>query len=229
VICALASLAWADPADDLLAKVEAANHQASDAHITLTVTASDSGGDTSRTLEIWQKGEAERLVKFTAPARLAGVALLVPDGSTVYLYLPAYHNVRRIVGESRGDAFLGTDFAMDDLARLAWHDDYTPALLEADHLRLTPREGANAASASVDLWVRPDDGLLVRVEHHDASGAVVRRISFDDFRTVQGHPLAHAITVEDVWRGRTTKAVVSDVAFDTGLSDDVFAVSELNQ
>lgn len=225
-----AAAAWAGPAEDLLAEVDAASNRGSDAHIVLNVDTTEANGTpASRTLSIWQKGTDQRLVKFTEPARLAGIALLVPDGDTVYLYLPSYGRVRRIVGEAHGDAFMGTDFAMEDLARLSWADEWTPELVEPDHLRLTPKDGADTSSAKVELWVRPDDRLPARVEHYDAAGALVRRIAFDDVRPVDGRPLAHGIVVEDVKRGRTTKASVESAAFDRGIDDSLFSVQSLGR
>jgi len=230
VIALLATLAWASPADDLLAAVDAASNQGDDAHLVLQIdTTETTGAPASRTLEIWQKGTEQRLVKFTEPARLAGVALLVPDGDTVYLYLPSYGRVRRIIGEAHGDAFMGTDFAMEDLARLSWADEWTPELVEPDHLRLVPKEGADTSSAKVELWVRPDDHLPLRVEHYDAAGTLVRRIAFDDVRPIDGRPLAHAIVVEDVAKQRTTKATVTSAAFDKGIEDSRFSVQELGR
>lgn len=226
----LAALAWAGPADDLLAAVDTASNQGADAHLVLKIdTTETSGAPASRTLEMWQKGTEQRLVKFTEPARLAGIALLVPDGDTVYLYLPSYGRVRRIVGEAQGDAFMGTDFAMEDLARLSWADEWTPELIEPDHLRLTPKEGADTSSAKVELWVRPDDRLPAKVEHYDAAGTLVRRIAFDDVRPVDGRPLAHAIVVEDVAKGRTTRASVETAAFDRGIDDSLFSVQSLGR
>jgi outer membrane lipoprotein-sorting protein len=225
----LFAVAWAGPADDLLAAVDAASNQGNDAHLVLRIeTTETSGAPASRTLEIWQKGTEQRLVAFTEPARLAGVALLVPDGDTVYLYLPSYGRVRRIVGEAHGDAFMGTDFAMEDLARLSWADEWTPELVAPDHLRLVPKEGADTSSAKVDLWVRPDH-LPAKVEHYDASGTLLRRIAFDDVRTVDGRPLAHAIVVEDVAKSRTTTATVAQAAFDKGIDDAKFSVQELGR
>jgi len=226
----LTATAWAGPADDLLAAVDTASNQGADAHLVLQIdTTETSGAPASRTLEIWQKGTEQRLVKFTEPARLAGIALLVPDGDTVYLYLPSYGRVRRIIGEARGDAFMGTDFAMEDLARLSWADEWTPELVEPDHLRLVPKEGADTSSATVDLWVRAGDHLPAKVEHHDAAGAVTRRITFDDVRAVDGRPLAHAIVVEDLTKQRTTKATVASAAFDKGIADSTFSVQELGR
>ena len=230
MIWALAWAAWAGPADDLLAAVDAASNRGDDAHIVLQIeTTESSGAPASRTLEIWQKGTDKRLVEFTEPARLAGIALLVPDGDTVYLYLPSYGRVRRVIGEARGDAFMGTDFAMEDLARIAWADEWTPELIEPDHLRLTPKPDAETSSARVDLWVRPDDRLPSKVEHYDAAGAVLRRIAFDDVRPIDGRPLAHAIVVDDVARSRTTRALVASAAFDQGIEDSRFSVQELGR
>ena len=141
------SLAMADEAGDLLAKVDAASAPTSDAHMVLEITSTDGRGRSSeRTLELYQKGTDKRLATFTAPARVEGVALLVPDGETVYLYLPSYGRPRRVVGKARGDAFFGTNFAMEDLSRISWADDFTPVLTEPNHLTLTPTD-ADAASA----------------------------------------------------------------------------------
>jgi outer membrane lipoprotein-sorting protein len=229
VIGLLCGFAFADDADALLTRVEAASHTADDAHLVLDVRASDSSGDAARTLEIWQKGDKERLVTFVAPARLAGVSLLVPDGETLYLYLPAYGNARRVVGESRGDAFLGTDFAMDDLSRLSWRADYTPTAASADHLTLAAIDPKKAPSARVEMTLRAEDALLVSVEHYDAAGTLLRRITFDDFRAEGTHTLAHTISVEDVKRSRTTTATVTSAEFDLGLTDDRFAITALGK
>ncbi len=227
---ALLVSAWSGPADDRLAAVDAASNRGDDAHIVLDVHATDRKGEVAeRTLELWQKGSDKRLARFTAPARLAGVALLVPDGDTVYLYLPAYGRVRRVVGEARGDSFMGTDFTMEDLSRIAWANEWTPALTEPDHLTLTPKEGTKSGSARVELFVRPEDHLPARVEHYDASGVLLRRIAFDDVRDVEGRPLAHAIVVEDVAREQTTRASVRSAAFNQGLSDSLFTVHQLSR
>lgn len=232
VIGALFSVlvAWATPADDLLAKVDAAAARGQDAQLTLAIKAFDAKGvPAERTLEIWQKGSDKRLVRFTAPARLAGTALLVPDGETVYLYLPAYGRARRVVGESQGDAFLGTDFSLEDLARIQWADEYQPELLGENALRLRPKEGVKSASAWIDLTIRPEDSLPAAVAHYKADGSLIRRIEFSDVRDIQGRPLAHSVRVEDAASGRRTEATIQAAKLDSGLSDDLFTLSQLQR
>ncbi len=229
MIWLLASMALADDASDLLARVDTASSPTSDAHMVLDITSTDDRGRTSeRTLELWQKGDDKRLATFTAPARVSGVALLVPDGETVYLYLPSYGRPRRVVGKSRGDAFFGTNFAMEDLSRISWAEEFTAVLAEPLHLTLTPTS-ESAASARVELYVRAEDDLPSKVEHYDSDGTLMRRIVFDDVRAVGDRPLAHSVVVSDVARSRTTRASVRQAEFDVGVPDDHFSLAHLSQ
>jgi len=227
MIALLLSIAAADDASDLLARVDAAAAPSTDAHLVLDITSTDARGRTSeRTLELWQKGDDKRLATFTAPARVAGVSLLVPDGETVYLFLPSYGRPRRVVGKARGDAFFGTNFAMEDLSRISWADEFTATQSEPNHLTLTPTAN-DSNSARVELFIRPEDHLPARVEHYDEDGALMRRIVFDDVRPVGDRPLAHSVVVEDVARSRTTRASVTQAGFDVGVEDDQFSLSNL--
>jgi outer membrane lipoprotein-sorting protein len=237
-------VAQADAAGDAwLAKVDAALNRGKDAHFVLSVSVTDKSGTVSdRVLEIWQKGSAQRLVRFTAPSRLAGTGLLVPDGDTLYLYLPAYGRARRIVGESRGDAFMGTDFSLEDLSRLDWASDFT-AVVESESggqagLRLTPRNAADHRDASVRLSVRTADNLVERIDHLDAAGASTRTITLSDWRPEgdsgagsggAARTFAHTLVVDDPAHGKRTVATLMRVELDTGLGDDRFTLDALTR
>jgi len=227
----LALPARAEDGASVLQRVDSVAEQGGDTTLVLDVTVRDGrGGEASRVLKIWQKGADRRLVKFLEPARLAGVGLLVPDGDTLYVYLPAYGRTRRVVGSGRGDAFMGTDFSMDDLARIQFGDDYTAELVgeDAEHwqLRLTPIKPQDHAHDHLTMWVRRADDLFDRVDFHD-DGVVTRRISFDDFHSDGARPIAHRILVEDLETGRSTLADVRQIEFDTGLEDDLFTTRYL--
>jgi outer membrane lipoprotein-sorting protein len=226
-------LAQALDGNAVLARVDAASTASRDAHLVMDVVVTDrTGVSSTRTLEIWQKGADRRLVRFTAPARLAGTSLLVPDGQTLYLYLPAYGRPRRVVGQQQGDAFMGTDFSLEDLARLRWSEEWT-ATVEADEgdrlrLSLLPRDAAQHRDARLRVWVREADDLVARVEHLDTAGTVTRRLGFEDFRVDDGRTIAHRLTVEDVAAGKKTVATVRSADFDSGLDDARFALSALS-
>ncbi len=230
----------AGPAEALLAQVDAASNAAGDAHLAMELQTTEPDGEVvTRKLELWQRGSDKRLIRFSAPAKLKGTAILVRGSDSVYLYIPSYGRARRVAGKALGDGFVGTDFAIEDLARTGFARDWAPTAGEdGDRLSLTPRGGKELASARIELTIRPVDRLPSLVEHYDDKGAVMRRIRFDDVRLVApaaksgegaGTPLAHSVVVQDVRAGRTTRATVTSAELDTGLPDELFSLTRLKR
>ncbi|MBN2798991.1 MAG: outer membrane lipoprotein-sorting protein [Deltaproteobacteria bacterium] len=227
-------LASAQSGPEWLARVDAAATPAQDAHVVLSVSLTDDRGRTAeRTLEIWQKGEHLRLVRLTDPPRLAGVGLLVDAEDAVHLYLPAYERTRRVVGDQRSGAFMGTDISMEDLARTTFSRDYRAAVLSEDEatvrLALTPLDPSAHDYASSVLTVQRADALWTGLEHLDAEGAPMRRVELSDYRVVDGYAFAHKMTVTDLKKGRTSVATASSLSFDAGLSDELFTTTNLSR
>ncbi len=225
---------WAATGPEWLAQADAAASPAQDTHAVMQVAMADSKGrEVSRTLEIWQKGADLRLVRLTDPPRLAGVGLLVGADDVVHLYLPSYDRTRRVIGEQRGDAFMGTDISMEDLARTSFAEEYTAALVSEDaeqvELMLTPLDPKAHSHARSRLVLRASDQLWTTLEHLDAAGTVLRRVLLSDFREVDGYSFAHTMKVEDLERERTTVATTTEVAFDRGLDDELFTVTSLSR
>jgi outer membrane lipoprotein-sorting protein len=230
----LASHAQATTGAEWLARVDTAASPAQDTHVVMKVAMKDAKGrEVSRTMEIWQKGGDRRLVRLTDPPRLAGVGLLVGADDVVHLYLPSYDRTRRVIGDQRGDAFMGTDISMEDLARTSFADEYTAELLsegaERVELMLTPKDPDAHGHARSRLTLRTSDQLWTQLEHLDAQGAVLRRVSLSDFRHVDGYSFAHRMEVEDLERARHTIATATEVAFDRGLDDELFTVTSLSR
>jgi outer membrane lipoprotein-sorting protein len=200
-----------------------------DAHMVLELTVTDPRGEEAqRTIEIWQLGDEQRMVRMMAPTRLAGIGLLVTHGDTLHLYLPQFPPARRVVGSNRADAFMGTDFAVDDLARINYSDDYTAEVVGSEEgltrLRLTPKVATG--SASVEAWVG-EDGVVRRLDHFNKREEVIRRITMDDIRPEAGVLLAHRMEVRDLKRNRQTVAFLKDTEINAGLSESLFSVNEL--
>lgn len=209
--------------------------QVADVHLVLTLQASDGkGGTSTRTIEVWQKGDDHRLVRLTEPARLRGVGLLVEGADSLYLFLPQYPPARKVTGSKRSDTFLGTDFSVDDLARINYQPDYSAVVAGTElvggstftHLILTPER--EVGSAQVQLWV-DGDAVVRRVEHRDSKGTLTRRMTLDDVQAHGKVRLAHALKVEDLTRGKVTVATLTTVEVDQGVSDELFTVTNLER
>ncbi len=215
--------------DAVLAQVDRAAVQRSHGTVVLQLTTRDTRGrETHRTLQVWQDGPDRRLVRITAPPRVAGVALLADHG-TVHVYLPAYGRARRVVGEQRQDAFLGTDFSIGELSRTTWSEDYDATLRSREGglvvLDLQPEPDAEGVQP-VTMTVREADHVPVRIAYTGGERAG-RTLRFEDVRPVDGLPLAHRVVLEDPGTGRTTVALVEQADFHTPVDPTLFSVARL--
>ena len=199
------------------------------AHMLLDLDVTDSRGNTvSRKMEIWQAGDHSRLVRLQSPARLKGVGLLVTQEDNLHLFLPQYPPARRVLNSDRSDSFLGTDFAVDDLARLTYANHYSAKYLIKEpighKLQLNPLDTNDRRT--INLWC-DDDGNLLQVEHFSADGTLVRKLNFSNYKVINGVELAHDVSVEDVKRKRTTTARLLSAQINIDLSGELFTLSTL--
>lgn len=199
------------------------------AHMLLELEVVDSRGNTvSRKMEIWQAGDHSRLVRMQAPARLKGVGLLVTQEDNLHLFLPQYPPARRVLNSDRSDSFLGTDFAIDDLARLTYANHYSAKYIAAEkmghQLLLVPLDSND--QRTMKIWC-DEKGNLLQVEHLSADGQLLRTLKFSNYKTVNGVELAHDVSVQDVQRNRTTNARLLTSKINIGLSQELFTLSAL--
>ena len=217
-----------------LAAMDRASSPFADAQIQLQVVVDKGGGKTvHRDLEIWQRGQKERKVRMTSPARLAGVALLVVEDGSIYSFLPSFRRSRRVVGEQRGDAFMGTDFSMEDLSRLGFEEEFRAEIVSKDEkqteLLLTAIDKSAHRFPQLRIHADNQSFLPSLIEHIDTAGNPHRRLILDEIREVNGHPFAHRIQLEDLDRERKCTAIVQQIQVDQGLDDRLFQVSELGR
>ena len=231
VIFVLIPNVMADAAGDAWLKRIDETARVDDAHVVLEVEVTDARGRTNpRTIDIWQKGDDQRLVRMIAPARLVGIGLLVTPGDTLHLFLPQYPPARRVVGSKRADAFMGTDFAVEDLSRMSYSGKYE-AQVDGQNdgrtkLVLTPTSKHN--ENPIHIWA--DEQAVVReIQHFDGKGTPIRRLILDDIRVVKGSPIAHTMTVTDQVRNRKTTAKIKTIEIGIDLQDTLFSVTQLER
>lgn len=219
---------------EILAEVDRAANRAQDATLTLEISVSTRGSrPLERTMKVWQLGLDRRMVKFVSPARLRGTGILVPRSGQTYLYSRAYDRVRRVAGREGGGSFMGTGFSINDLARVRFSPDYDPSLEAQDEthwvLRLAPKEPDRHAHASLRLRIRKADHLVALVVTLDSEGKALRTITASGFKAVGAYTIAHQIQIDEEATGKSTLAVVSEAAFDTGLREDFFTERQLRR
>ncbi len=176
----------------------------------LEVTAAD--GKVTR--KSWQSvrlgsyGNSKAVIRFSAPAEVKGVALLVinhPDRSSdQWMWTPAIGRDRRIALQDRSTRFFGTDFSFEDLEeRDANQYDYKLTGEEAIdgapcwRIEARPKETKTSQYTLSRTWIRKDNYVPVQYENL-VKDQVVRRLRESDLQNIQGIWTARMLEMTDL-------------------------------
>jgi len=188
------------------------------------------GKEEIREAIIQQKGNDKRMFRFTSPASQAGIAVLSLPNDVMYLYLPAFGKERRIASSAKNQNFAGTDFSYDDMESVPFSVKYTPKLLKNEAnafvLELTPKGRSEYSKIVVHInktYYYPE-----LMEYYDKSNTKVKEAKYT-FKKVGNYWNPAEIEMTDLKKNHKTKMQMSDVKYDTGLTDDDFTVRKLKQ
>jgi len=172
-------------------------------------------------------GNSKAILRFTAPAEVKGVALLVvnhPDrASDQWMWTPAIERDRRIALQDRSTRFFGTDFSFEDLEERDV-DQFEYTLLGEESidgngcwkLQSTPKEAKSSQYTKSIVWIRKDRYTFERFENY-IKDQVVRRLSYSDYQSVQGIWTARQMEMADLRRGSRTRLTLDKLAYDVPL------------
>jgi hypothetical protein len=188
---------------------------------------------------IGSHGQSKSLIRFTEPADVRGVALLIvnhPDrASDQWMWTPAIERERRIALQDRSTRFFGTDFSFEDLEeRDVDQDDYR--LLGEEEIggvpcwkiQSAPGPSRTSQYSRSIIWIRKDLYTAVRIDAY-AGDDVVRRRTYADIRNVQGIWTARETTMADLRRGSHTRLTLDEIEYDVPLRDADFTVQALRR
>ena len=184
-------------------------------------------------------GKSKAVLRFTAPAEVKGVALLVvnhPDrASDQWMWTPAIERDRRIALQDRSTRFFGTDFSFEDLEERDV-DQYDYVLLADEaidgvacwKIQSTPRESKSSQYTRSIVWVRRDNYAFARIENY-VKDQVVRRLVYSDIRNVQGIWTARQLEMTDVRRGSRTRLTLEKLEYNVPLKDEEFTLQAIRR
>lgn len=188
------------------------------------------GKQETREATVKQKGTDRRIMRFTSPASQAGISVLALPDDIMYMYLPAFGKERRISASVRNQNFAGTDFTYDDMEPKPYSDKYTPRLIKTDEslfvLELTPRGQSDYSRLIVNI--NKTNFYPESMEYYDRGNNKVKMAKYE-FRKIGKYWNTAEIEMTDLKKNHRTKMQMSDVKYDTGMSDDEFTVRKLLQ
>ncbi len=208
----------------------------------ITMTQRDRFGDERRiVLQMAQKSIDERLhalVRFEAPESLRGTRVLSieADGRSDdhFLFLKSQQKVRRVRATGK-DAFMGTDFSMEDMERRQLADF---SILDAESIEI---DGAPALSvaveplyesayARIEYVISPSDSCILRVRYFktEATAPFKELIVPREFvETIDRYPIGMRAFVRHVERGTETHVRIERIEINPKIKSQVFSQQAL--
>jgi len=188
---------------------------------------------------IGSHGASKSVLRFTAPAEVKGVALLVVNhperSSDQWMWTPAINRERRIAIQDRSTRFFGTDFSFEDLEeRDTSQFEYkllgSESIDGADSWKVesTPRQTKVSQYTRSVLWIRKDNYALAQIDNY-AKDQLVRRAHYTDIRNDQGIWTAHQIEMNDLKRNSRTILKIEKLSYNVPMKDDDFTLQSLRR
>ncbi len=184
-------------------------------------------------------GSSKSVLRFTAPAEVKGVALLVlnhPDRSSdQWMWTPAINRERRIALQDRSTRFFGTDFSFEDLEERDT-DQFDYKLLAEEPIdgapcwkvQSTPKQTKVSQYTHSYVWIRKDNYALAQIENY-IKEHLVRRVHYQDIRNVQGIWTPHQVDMHDLKRNSHTIMKVDKLQYNVPMKDEDFTVQALRR
>jgi len=182
---------------------------------------------------------SKSIVRFSAPPDLAGAGFLQiqkKDGDDDrFLFLPALKRSRRISGNSRSSAFMGTDFTFADLDRRDLRD--SDATIQGSEnvgtrpcyiLNVVPRRDDTQYSR-LELWVRKDNFLTLRMKMYDKANTHLKTFEAQEIRKVSGTWFVSKSLMTNHKDQHTSLLVLQNIVVNAQIPDEEFSVRALER
>lgn len=216
---------YAQSAADIMAKADRMNRPKYEIS-TMQMELVDSVGAVMKRELIWyfrnEEGKRTSLMKFTAPANMQGVGILVIEEkqlpNAIWHYLPASRNVRRISAAHRQNRFMGSEFVFEDFEGLKL-DKYTFTLMgskpcaessECDVVegKATDKEESSSSSYRKKVfYVDKRNSAIIKTELFDRDGKLAKIFEASGWRRVGDYWRPQLQTMSNVAEMRVTRLV----------------------
>ena len=192
-------------------------------------TGNKSGKEKVREAIMLQKGKDKRLYRYTQPESQAGIATLSLPDDVMWMYMPAFGKPKKISLLAKSQAFTGTDFSYEDMEARPYAERYTPSLKEttasAYVLELAPISDKSSYTKIV-ATIDKTNYYPIRMEFFDKRGEYFKDASYV-YEKSGKYWYASEVLMVDHQKEHSTLIEMTDLKFDQGLSDDVFAVENM--
>lgn len=192
-----------------------------------------------QTLEVDGDGD-KSLSIFDKPLDIKGTALLSFSHKTgtddQWLYLPALKRVKRISSSNKSGAFVGSEFAYEDLSSqevekytYKYLKDETYNGLDCFVLERDPVDENSGYSRQV-VWLDKAEYRAQKIDFYDRKNTLLKTLLLSEYNQyLNKFWRAHKYAMQNHQTGKRTELSWSDFQFKTGLTDRDFDQSTLKR
>ena len=184
-------------------------------------------------------GQSKAVLRFTAPAEVKGVALLIfnhPErASDQWMWTPALERDRRIALQDRSTRFFGTDFSFEDLEERDV-DQFDHSLLGNEtidgaacwRIQTTPKRSRSSQYSHSIAWIRKDNYVMARLDNF-VKDEVAKRLTCSTIEDIQGIWTARQLEMADLHRGTRTRLTLQQVKYNAPMKEGDFTLQAIRR
>lgn len=207
------------------------------AHLTMTLENSR-GGKRIRSIQQFLKTDKtveKKLMFFLEPADVRNTAFMnwsyAESGKSddQWIYLPALKRIKRISSSAKNDYFMGSDFTYDDLGDRHPSEDIHKVVgtevvdgKKCHVVESVSKEKGYMYSRTV-TWVIDGVWIGLKKEFYDGNGELLKTLRVKEYDEVGGYWTVRHTEMHNVQRQHTTRMELTDIQYDTGISDNLFS------
>lgn len=229
---------WAMTADEVLQGVEDRYiGKTSKADTDMVLIAAD-GGKRTRKMDIYrQKADndnKDNFIHFLSPADIKDTTYLVNEKSRQRekrIYLSAMKNIRRIVSDDFGMAFVSSDFTYEDMDDIH-ASDYTCSNLREEKLGEEPvwvidtvKKDGKTSYAKTNLYVSKDKMVILKAVMYDKKNPekVLKEMNATALEKIQDIWTPKLVEMKDLRKNTSTQLKINGIKYDIQLDSETFS------
>lgn len=193
------------------------------------------------TLRLDHQDGRKVMIRFTAPADIAGTSFLVLETedsleTEQHLYLPALKRTRRIVTSQQGRSFVNSDFTYEDMQRQPLKNWIYQLEAQSEYLGRCcyvlisePLPTTDSQYSRIVSLIDVESFMPLQVDFYDVKKRHCKRYQVGKLALIDGIVTEMAVVMEDLLSGHTTNLVTKQVRYNSNLSDTLFTIRNLEQ
>lgn len=217
---------------EIMAKVDENASQPQDQYMIMTLTLTDKNGtQTESSIMMMQKGDDRRIGKFLSPPDQKGIGFLSLPNNEMYIYLPAYKQIKSISGNSKGGSFANTDFTYEDMEAIEYSVKYDAELIDSTDevykVKLTPQKDSDYKYLVMEIGKA--HMAVQKIDYYKNKETPVKTMIRSEFEDVDGYYTARKTKMTDHISNHSTVMELEECEFDTDIENDVFTTGFLKE